>query len=132
MIEAIQYRREGENRRRGLARIVLAWASLCLCKNLQATPKSRASIEGYLTATPPSQRALKFFDWVVEWAESKGFRGCPLQHTVSELTDAAHPARGWPAERRDGKRTSRETKAHRPAAAAAVLKLRLGATEAPA
>jgi hypothetical protein len=29
----------------------------------------------------------------VEWAESKDFRGCPLQHTVSELTDAAHPAR---------------------------------------
>ena len=33
--------------------------------------------------TPPSQRALRFFDWVVEWAESKDFRGCPLQHTVS-------------------------------------------------
>jgi hypothetical protein len=30
---------------------------------------------------------------VVEWAESKDFRGCPLQHTVSELTDTAHPAR---------------------------------------
>ena len=30
---------------------------------------------------------------MVEWAESKDFRGCPLQHTVSELTDAAHPAR---------------------------------------
>jgi len=29
----------------------------------------------------------------VEWAESKDFRGCPLQHTVSELTNAAHPAR---------------------------------------
>ena len=49
---------------------------------------------------------LKFFDWVVEWAESKDFRGCPLQHTVSELTDAAHPARAiahgqraWFAER---------------------------------
>src|SRR5437762_8507642 len=53
-----------------------------------------------------SQRALTFFDWVVEWAESKDFRGCPLQHTVSELTDAAHPARAialgqreWFAER---------------------------------
>jgi hypothetical protein len=30
---------------------------------------------------------------VVEWSDSKDFRGCPLQHTVSELTDAAHPAR---------------------------------------
>jgi hypothetical protein len=43
---------------------------------------------------------------VVEWAESKDFRGCPLQHTVSELTDVAHPARAiahgqreWFAER---------------------------------
>ena len=70
------------------------------------TMDARASIEAYLADTPPSQRALRFFDWVVEWAESKGFRGCPLQHTVSELTDAAHPARAiaqrqreWFAER---------------------------------
>jgi AcrR family transcriptional regulator len=54
---------------------------------------ARAAIEAYLADTPPAQRALKFFDWVVEWAESKGFRGCPLQHTVTELTNAAHPAR---------------------------------------
>jgi AcrR family transcriptional regulator len=54
---------------------------------------ARASIEAYLAGTPPSQRALRFFDWVVEWAESKDFRGCPLQHTVTELTDASHPAR---------------------------------------
>ncbi len=57
------------------------------------TVDARAHIEAYLADTPPSQRALKFFDWVVAWAESKDFRGCPLQHTVSELTDAAHPAR---------------------------------------
>src|SRR4030095_14463876 len=57
------------------------------------TNDARASIEAYLAGTPPSQRALTFFDWVVAWAESKDFRGCPLQHTVSELTDAAHPAR---------------------------------------
>ena len=70
------------------------------------TVDARANIEAYLADTPPSQRALKFFDWVVEWAESKDFRGCPLQHTVSELTDAAHPARAiahgqraWFAER---------------------------------
>jgi AcrR family transcriptional regulator len=67
---------------------------------------ARARIEAYLADTPPSQRALKFFDWVVEWAESKDFRGCPLQHTLSELTDVAHPARAiahgqreWFAER---------------------------------
>jgi AcrR family transcriptional regulator len=70
------------------------------------TAEARAKIEAYLADTPASQRALKFFDWVVEWAESKEFRGCPLQHTVSELTDAAHPARAiahgqreWFAER---------------------------------
>ena len=70
------------------------------------TTGARASIEAYLAGTPPSQRALKFFDWVVEWVESKDFRGCPFQHTVSELTDAAHPARAiahgqreWFAER---------------------------------
>ena len=57
------------------------------------TEYARAHIEAYLADTPPSERALKFFDWVVAWAESKDFRGCPLQHTVSELTDAAHPAR---------------------------------------
>jgi AcrR family transcriptional regulator len=57
------------------------------------TGDARSNIEAYLAGTPPSQRALKFFDWVVEWAESKDFRGCPMQHAVSELTDAAHPAR---------------------------------------
>jgi len=57
------------------------------------TVDARAHIEAYLADTPPSQRALRFFDWVVEWTESKDFRGCPLQHTVSELTNAAHPAR---------------------------------------
>jgi hypothetical protein len=57
------------------------------------TADARVHIEAYLADTPPSQRALRFFDWVVEWTESKDFRGCPLQHTVSELTDAAHPAR---------------------------------------
>jgi AcrR family transcriptional regulator len=57
------------------------------------TEYARASIEAYLADTPPSQRALRFFDWVVGWAESNEFRGCPLQHTVTELTDAAHPAR---------------------------------------
>jgi AcrR family transcriptional regulator len=65
------------------------------------TVSARASIEAYLADTPPSQRALRFFDWVVEWAESKDFRGCPLQHTVSELTDAEHPARAIAHGQRD-------------------------------
>ena len=84
----------------------------------------RASVEAYLLDTPPSQRALRFFDWVVMWAKSEDFRGCPLQHTLSELTDPAHPARSvalaqraWFAERflewttaagvRDAKATAR-------------------------
>ena len=29
----------------------------------------------------------------MEWAESPGFRGCPLQHVVAEMSDPAHPAR---------------------------------------
>ena len=57
------------------------------------TGDARVQIEAYLADTPPAQRALRFFDWVVDWTESKDFRGCPLQHTVSELTNAAHPAR---------------------------------------
>ena len=65
------------------------------------TMDARADIEAYLADTPPSQRALKFFDWVVEWAESKDFRGCPLQHTVTELTDASHPARAVAHGQRD-------------------------------
>ncbi len=70
------------------------------------TGAARAHLEAFLADTPPSQRAIRFFDWVVAWAESEDFRGCPLQHTVSELTDAAHPARAiahgqreWFAER---------------------------------
>ena len=57
------------------------------------TAEARAHLEAYLADTPSAQRALRFFDWVVEWAESKDFRGCPLQHTVTELPDASHPAR---------------------------------------
>ena len=88
------------------------------------TMNGRASVEAFLADTPPSQRALRFFDWVVLWAKSEDFRGCPLQHTLSELTDASHPARGvalnqraWFAERflewttaggaRDAKATAR-------------------------
>src|SRR5438876_12363437 len=70
------------------------------------TVDARASIEAYLADTPPSQRALKFFDWVGSRAGASGFRGCLWDHAVSGLTDAAHPARAiahgqreWFAER---------------------------------
>ncbi len=39
------------------------------------TVEARAHIEAYLADTPPSQRALKFFDWVVAWAESRDSAG---------------------------------------------------------
>jgi AcrR family transcriptional regulator len=65
------------------------------------TENACADIEAYLADTPPSQRALKCFDWVVEWAESKDFRGCPLQRTVTELTDATHPARAIAHDQRE-------------------------------
>src|SRR6202040_2770864 len=47
---------------RSIARVT--WVSECVAA-LEALYDAR--IEAYLTDTPPSQRALKFFDWVVEW-----------------------------------------------------------------
>lgn len=64
------------------------------------TMHGRASVEAFLANTPAAQRALRFFDWVVLWAKSADFRGCPLQHTLSELTDASHPARDVALEQR--------------------------------
>ncbi|MFN7777349.1 MAG: TetR/AcrR family transcriptional regulator [Betaproteobacteria bacterium] len=62
---------------------------------------ARSQIETYLGATPPNQRALRFFDWVVEWVESPDFRGCPLQHVVAEISDPNHPARAVAAAQRE-------------------------------
>jgi AcrR family transcriptional regulator len=61
---------------------------------------ARSQIEAYLGNTPPSERALRFFDWVVEWVKSPEFRGCPLQHVVAEFCDPEHPARAVAAEQR--------------------------------
>src|SRR2546423_11730893 len=57
------------------------------------TVDARATIEAYLADTPPSQRTLRLFDWAAAAADSKDFRGYPMQHTVRELTDSPHPAR---------------------------------------
>ncbi|MGH9409088.1 MAG: TetR/AcrR family transcriptional regulator [Vicinamibacterales bacterium] len=54
---------------------------------------AREQIDSYVEDVPAAQRALRFFDWVVAWVESPGFRGCPLQHVVGELSDRGHPAR---------------------------------------
>ena len=55
--------------------------------------QARAESENFLAPVPPAERALRMFDWLVEWVQSPGFRGCPLQQVVSEITDAEHPAR---------------------------------------
>jgi len=62
---------------------------------------ARSQIETYLRSTPPSERALRFFDWVVEWVKSPDFRGCPLQHIVAEISDPKHPARAMAATQRE-------------------------------
>src|SRR5258706_8681460 len=61
---------------------------------------ARASIEADMAAVPPEERAVRFFDWVIAWTESPGFRGCPMQHVVGELSDPAHPARAAVASQR--------------------------------
>jgi AcrR family transcriptional regulator len=61
---------------------------------------ARAQIETYVADIPPPERALRFFDWVVEWTKSRDFRGCPLQHIVTELSDIKHPARAAVARQR--------------------------------
>ena len=60
---------------------------------LERKPRTLARASRRTSPAHRRHNARSVFDWVVEWAESKDFRGCPLQHTVSELTDAAHPAR---------------------------------------
>jgi AcrR family transcriptional regulator len=62
---------------------------------------SRAEIEAWVADVPPAGRALHFFDWVVEMTNSPGFRGCPLQHVVAELSDPKHPARIVAADQRE-------------------------------
>jgi AcrR family transcriptional regulator len=62
---------------------------------------SRAEIEAWVADAPPAQRALRFFDWVVNMTKSPNFRGCPLQHVVAELSDPEHPARIVAARQRE-------------------------------
>jgi AcrR family transcriptional regulator len=62
---------------------------------------ARLQIETYLSSAPPNERALRFFDWVVDWVKSPDFRGCPLQHVVAEINDPNHPARAVAAAQRE-------------------------------
>jgi AcrR family transcriptional regulator len=57
------------------------------------TEAARTAIDEYVAQTPPAERAIRFFDYVVDWTARPEFRGCPVQHVVGELTDCNHPAR---------------------------------------
>jgi AcrR family transcriptional regulator len=59
----------------------------------QRVEGSRTAITAYLADVPPADRAFRIFDWLVAWAESADFRGCPMQHLVAEITERDHPAR---------------------------------------
>lgn len=63
--------------------------------------ESRGTIDAYVNAYPESERALRCFDFVVEWAEKPDFRGCAVQHVVGEISDPAHPARVMAATQRE-------------------------------
>jgi AcrR family transcriptional regulator len=67
--------------------------------------QGRAQVVAFIQDVPPAQRALSIFDWIVAWAESTDFRGCPLQHVVSEIPKPEHPARQIAAEQREWFRT---------------------------
>jgi AcrR family transcriptional regulator len=54
--------------------------------------ESRASLAAYMAPVAPADRALRVFDWVIAWTEQPAFRGCPVLHVVSELSDPEHPA----------------------------------------
>ncbi|MEO7965427.1 MAG: TetR/AcrR family transcriptional regulator [Gemmatimonadaceae bacterium] len=62
---------------------------------------ARCQMVSFVERFPIEERAVRVFDWVVEWAESPGFRGCPLQQVVSELSDSTHPARLVASEQRE-------------------------------
>lgn len=63
--------------------------------------ESRSGIDAWVATIPPAERALRIFDWVVEWVEKPDFRGCPMQHVVCEIADAGHPARLVAASQRE-------------------------------
>ena len=63
--------------------------------------QSRTAIDRHVEAFPAEERALRFFDYVVEMTTQPDFRGCPVQHLVGELADRDHPARQLAIAQRD-------------------------------
>ena len=44
-------------------------------------------------SSDPTEQLLAVFDWLAEWHETEGPRGCAFVNAVAELADPAHPAR---------------------------------------
>lgn len=61
---------------------------------------AREAIDSYVDGSSPAQRALRLFDFLVDWTACDDFRGCPMQLVVGELPDENHPARRVAADQR--------------------------------
>lgn len=44
-------------------------------------------------ASSPAEQLLAVFDWLAQWHETQGARGCAFVNAAAELADPAHPAR---------------------------------------
>lgn len=44
-------------------------------------------------ASSPAEQLLAVFDWLAQWHETEGARGCAFVNAAAELADPAHPAR---------------------------------------
>lgn len=62
---------------------------------------ARQDIDAFVARVPPTERAVRVFDWVVDWVQSPDFRGCPLQHMMAEIVGPRHPARRVAAAQRE-------------------------------
>jgi AcrR family transcriptional regulator len=54
-----------------------------------------AALVGAMTrkSTKPLDQLYAFFDGLLEWFSSEGFRGCAFLNTLAEISDVNHPAR---------------------------------------
>ena len=52
-------------------------------------------LDGWVHAasSDPAEQLLAVFDWLAEWHETAGSRGCAFVNAAAELADSAHPAR---------------------------------------
>ncbi len=67
-----------------------------LVATLERRHAERASrLDAWVRAASPEPAAqlLAVFDWLEEWHQTEGPRGCAFANAVAELADPAHPAR---------------------------------------